>query len=271
MTETRRPWYGSVHYLVVAVFLLVTAASWNSAMEFMKVALKKHRVDLLAPLESLPTEVAVPDGGGRFVLADQGEVPGAPTGKIRLPSDVEETLGTENYIIWIYRYEPDGATGATPTFIRLHVAYYTDILDAVPHVADVCQLAGGAQPLGKPTGHVWPLTGLPPGWEDWQDVEIRRSAFLHRLAEGGERHDVVYYVFNVNGKHTSDRLGVRKELANPFVRYCYYAKIELSPMGAALTPEAGDEVCRKFFTAMGPKILALMAPKEQLDKLEQAD
>lgn len=66
------------------------------------------------------------------------------SGDHRESKEVEETLGTKNYITRVY-VEKNPAEGKKPRAISLHAAYYTGMIDTVPHVADRCFVAGGMQ------------------------------------------------------------------------------------------------------------------------------
>lgn len=67
----------------------------------------------------------------------------------RYGKDVQETLGTENYISRIYVDKAPPAD-ARPRAIELHVAYYTGTIDTVPHVPDRCMVGAGWSIAGGP-------------------------------------------------------------------------------------------------------------------------
>jgi hypothetical protein len=247
--------FNSKQVVIAAVALLVTALGWNITLDALGYVLAKKSVPLNRPLEETPEAL------GRFVLA-KDVFKDYPDGKVRLTKDIEEILGTEKYITWIYRDTESPANA--PVFIRLHVAYYTDILDAAPHVPDICQLAGGAQAAGSNTV-LWTVPTLAA---PWREVSLRRSAFVSK-----DSTSVVFYVFNVNGKPIDDRQEVRLSLSPPWKKYCYYAKIELAAFGGAraLTPEENDEICAAFFASAAPEILGLVASAEEIKAMEAAD
>lgn len=57
-------------------------------------------------------------------------------------ADVVETLGTENYLNRNY-VERDPADPNNPVVLDLHIAYYTGMIDLVPHVPERCFVGGG--------------------------------------------------------------------------------------------------------------------------------
>jgi hypothetical protein len=70
------------------------------------------------------------------------------SGDRRETEEVEKTLGTKNYITRVYT----PVKGGKPA-LQLHAAYYTGMIDTVPHVPDRCFVAGGME-LGTLTNDV---------------------------------------------------------------------------------------------------------------------
>jgi hypothetical protein len=66
------------------------------------------------------------------------------TGDHRETAEVEKTLGTPNYFTRVFVEKRPGE-GKKPRSVVLHAAYYTGMIDTVPHVADRCFVAGGMQ------------------------------------------------------------------------------------------------------------------------------
>lgn len=67
----------------------------------------------------------------------------------RFGKDIQETLGTENYISRLY-VEKEPAPGVKPRAAELHMAYYTGTIDTVPHVSDRCMVGAGWSIVGGP-------------------------------------------------------------------------------------------------------------------------
>jgi hypothetical protein len=257
--------FDSPSFAVAFAVLLIAAAGWNAALRAMKVVLAKADVPLKRSLEEVPESF-----GLRFVLAreldsPQGEV---RKGKEKMPKDVEETLGTSDYITWYFR-DTFRSTNDVPVLVRMHVAYYTGLLDAVPHVPDICYLAGGFQAKGT-VDVKWRLPDLPEAWRAWREAPIRRSDFVRTPRTGGKQEVTVFYVFSVNGVPACDRLTVRKMLADPWKKYCYYAKIELSvnlPPGIMPADEQA-KVCEAFLAAAAPALFSHFPSAQDIDQLE---
>ncbi len=249
-------------FVIVVVILLVAAAGANVATWLVPGMFGKKRVELTKPLVDMPESF-----GDRFVLAKNTNF-GAKhiiDGKERLRPDTIELLGTRDFITWYYLDTAHkDRSGRPDTFVRMHVVYYTGLLDAVPHVADICMLAGGAQSLGSTTVD-WHVTDPPPGWQHWRKVKVRRSEFAR-----GQSRTVVYYIFSVNGNPKSDRIAVRAALADPFQKHAYYAKIELSAgrMQGPIDAAEQEEVCRSFFAQAAGTVLSHLPSAETVKGME---
>ncbi len=246
---------GSGHTLVAAGVLVVGAIVWNVVLPSLKLALVKERVDLHAPLTGFPEKI------GPYELIHKAE----------LREDTIELLGTEDFISWLYVDTRTVEAGLPPVMVRLHVAYYTGLRDAVPHVPDNCYIASGATAAGADTTR-WQAPEMPEAWAAWRDVEVHRSRFA--MLDGSA--STVFYLFNVNGRPMTDRWDVRGELADFRKKYCYYAKIELTayrqtgPKGGLvpLEAEAAEAACEAFFSDTLFGILSRMASAEEIQALE---
>jgi len=65
-----------------------------------------------------------------------------------LTAEVLDELGTSNYLSRTYRQKEPPA-GEQPAYIELHLAYYTDQIDTVPHVPERCFTGGGMTLAGS--------------------------------------------------------------------------------------------------------------------------
>lgn len=114
--------------------------------------------------------------------------------------EVEETLGTRNYLNRTYvTREPDETGKLRP--IDFHAAYYTNSIDTVPHVPERCFIGGGLQLADESRTVVVPL-------------DTRRWAPDPRVpAELAGRAGVLYTVPTAaNPEHTSGTPNTRVRL-----------------------------------------------------------
>lgn len=176
----------------------------------------------------------------------------------REPAEVEEQLGTSNYITRVYR-QRDPADPNKPKFIELHAAYYTGMIDTVPHVPERCFVGGGLQlgtsPRSMPLNldqSRWVLDpdvpeDLGPIYRvrtpDGQRVRLPRQPEDIRLRVSEypvseDRNIYAGYFFVANGGHTESANGVRLLAFKLQDDYAYYLKIQCT----SSTVESGEEL-----------------------------
>ena len=217
--------------------LAVGGAGFRVAIAQLRVYLKKEPVALREPLDSVPATL----GAWKQV------------GKDSVFSDaLIEELGTRSYLDRLYAVNGDASRGV----MQVHAAYYTGMIDAVPHIPERCWNANGmvmrGQPMVRPievdrsgwnmtdgpvqpeTGRRYPTTrvkdavtrastvvNLPLG-----SLEMTVSAFQdprspNQTALGG-------YLFIANGSLTPSALAVRNLSFKLSDRYAYYCKVQFS-------------------------------------------
>lgn len=171
-----------------------------------------------------------------------------------MSEDMIESLGSEEFV-QIYIADTTKQP-RDPTYLAsLFVTYYTGKPDMVPHVPDECYLAGGYDKLGVSTEYV-PAAGV--GAPDDQ-LPVRMVRFVapanRRLAADGTNEVAVLYFFNVNNAFATTRNGVRAILSNPFQRYAYYAKIEVTFTSESMARNAPPD---EALAALGPLMEAVL-------------
>jgi len=226
--------------LIVAALVLVGGALGSrAAMGHWRVHLQKKPVDLREPLSDLPRRLA----DGRWIAVGDDAV---------LAKEVVEELGTELYLERDYERR---VADAAPVRLNLHVAYYTGLIDAVPHVPERCLVAAGWNPVSTPvklalavdrslwandeivnhkTGEPYPVVALrhyvrgdivkvrlPIG-----ELELNASAY--QLAKDPRAHLFAGYLFIANGRTTPSAFGVRALAFDKTDEYAYYCKLQFS-------------------------------------------
>ena len=270
---------GWVHFALAAGVLLVAAVGWNTAMSWLKWTMAKEPVPPPAAVEvrehrlvNFPREI------GPYLLADDGElttVPdGRPDGLREVRDDILETLGVEAHEMnWYHMavYRDTRVEGAYNTgggqYVQLDITYYTGLLDAVPHVGERCIIAGGG--IIVPGASKSMSVSVPSAAPPWDRFDIYRTAYEFSDRRGGpSRRSAQYHVFSMNGRPTERWERVRGELTLPWVKYCYYAKIQW----ATLRPEPdfakNDAVCRDFISYALPVVLRFLPTTDDIEKLK---
>lgn len=191
---------------------------------------------------------------------------GDKIGLIKVPPDEIELLGIRQHEAnWYYMAVYQDQAAMKPP-IQLDLTYYTGLLDAVPHVSDNCIVAGGGRILEERNG---PVTIMLDGASGpWSQVQFQRTAWETDSSKDGRHVYYQYHVFSVNGVPMTDRNDARIKLSNPFKKYFYYAKIQIAPFAADMTPEQSDALCRDFLTCFLPEILKSLPTEQDVRQLE---
>ena len=252
--DAKRGW---VHFGIVAFILAGTWAGWNKTREALGWATEKEPVPWpeqvkvngeTSRLESFPDEVGEigASGSKRFVLVPDGEFrwlakDDLPDGEIFLDDTVKEILGIGTsfdkerfdarssnwHIVREYR-DNTRSVGDPLRYWRLEVCYYTGRLDTVPHVPERCLKAGGAI-VTSSRDVTFNVPGLLNPWD--VPVQFRRIDAERTDDYGVPHQSVTYYTFSLNGDPESSWEKVRFTLTLPWIRHCYFAKIQFGPKG----------------------------------------
>ncbi len=277
----------NVHFLVVASVMAAAALllyggimilGWRFYKEPVPWT-KSVEVDENFRLLSLPSAFSDPQGRKRFTLitTDVNE-DGQPDGDIIIPDDEMELLkiGTEmdkkrrskRCSSWYFVRRYEDVDKKPPHFRwRLECYYYTGMLDQVPHVPERCAVAGGARLLG--TEDV--TFDIPEGPKLWKGKVVFRRAlysYFDRERQVLSKH-VQYYTFSMNGRPESSWKVVRLNLTYPWVRYCYFAKIQFAPEGEVLDLDDTDKAAEEFTRCFLPGVLEVLPMPEDIEKLRR--
>ena len=134
-------------FIAAVVLLAASAIGFTTAIDAYSVHLRKMPIE--APenrrVSAIPTETR----SWERVGADRV-----------MSKDVVETLGTDNYVSRLYKLKD---SSGDPVVIEFHAAYYTGMIDTVPHVPERCFVGGGLQ-----KGGTTERMALPMDTEFWQ-------------------------------------------------------------------------------------------------------
>jgi len=111
--------------------LTVSSLAMSAAIGYFRIYLKKEPIH--APMGRQVNAIPVESESFFRVGTDQ-----------RLDKDIEEVLGTTNYLSRHY-LERIPQPGREPRMLQVHLAYYTGMIDTVPHVPDRCMVGAGMQ------------------------------------------------------------------------------------------------------------------------------
>ncbi len=267
-----RPWRPFDHrapiaLVLLAVVLVGSAVGFRVAARALSVYLQKEPVDLRAHFDTIPRRL------GTWVSATETR---------KLDAAMVEELGTDLYLDRVYRdtEDPD-----RPEMV-LHVAYYTGMIDAVPHVPDRCLVAAGLDATSRPRNlplavdmDRWPrsesLENLATG-EPYRvaervdpvtrrraevilpvgDVELRTSAFQHARDPGNTF--LAGYFFIANGRIAVTPEQVKALAFRPQERYAYYCKVQFFAQGTDLTEEAFVAAAADLLGPLLPELMSCL-------------
>ncbi len=200
-------------------------------------------------------------------IPSKGEAKWVRFGQERPMSESEvDELGTRNYISrWFEEVNPEDSD--EPRRFQLHCAYYTGMIDTVPHVPERCLVGAGIDMAGKGKrvkidldlgtglaypdpdvdrekhGKIWVTVSREsknpvrlPG--NIEDLEIYVTPFV----EPGGRKLFAGYFFIANGEVVAQADEVRFKAFNLEDDYAYYAKVQFQSSGVESAEELGDLV-----------------------------
>jgi len=263
----RRTGPNNLAFIVALAVLVASSLGMSSAIRSYGLHLRKKPIQ--APGErtllALPTETK----SWKRVGSDRIE-----------PPEVVKTLGTDNYVSRVY-VEKHPADASHPIAVEFHAAYYTGMIDTVPHVPDRCFVGGGwsigSAPVVVPVpldqglwradksvpesdrGHIFRVRlsnrfGTMPGTyvrlpRDPQDIRMRVVKFIE--PGGGETY--AGYFFVANGSTVARAEQVRLLAFDLKDDYAYYLKVqftsgrvgsaeELAQVAASLLDELFGEI-----------------------------
>jgi exosortase len=246
--------------IAVLCILLTSAGALAASSRLLHLYFLKVPVPLPRPLTEIPADLGPwrQCGGNRAIAAD-----------------VQETLGTNDYIFRDYvdsrvvgeqevetiRQHPSEAaadlvstlTASHPgALVRVAVTYYTGRVDAVIHQSERCNLAGGIATSIESEPGTWDLGGRP--------LNVRTVHLIKDLPEGETSHYIAY-CYCVNGREETEAWRVRGILMNIFAREAWYAKIEVTT-GLSDARES-QRVLSDFLRYALPEIEAGLPPMQK--------
>jgi hypothetical protein len=223
----RRRGQNHAPFIIACVVIALAAITLTTATATLKLHFQKQSVPIARPLTMIDSHL------GPWVQVSKDEP---------LEADIEQTLGTKQYIFRWYvdsRQVPQDvidkftdmdanrqqgmarelAVEKPGSAVQLAVTYYTGMVDTVAHIPDRCYVADGYEPSAYDTVN-W-VTG--PG----RNTEARYIHFEDQTGQRASQPMNVAYFFRVNDIYTSSPLDVRWTLQDLKQKYGFYAKVEL--------------------------------------------
>lgn len=263
----------NIHLLVACVLLAAATGWWLFASTFLKLALEKEAV-------AWPAGVQINKSDHRLLSLAANLDPYVRHGAADPPmrQDDLETLGVHTgwdaqrfdrrcsnwYLTRLYRDQRVADPSQPYALWQLHLVYYTGAMDTVPHTPDVCLIQAGSQILGTSLVPFHTPAARGP-WD--QELKVNRTSY--RVVRPGDpvaKSYVQYYLFSLNGRPEHDWKIVRAELAKPWVRRCYFAKIMVVPMNPVYDQAEADRKAEEFFNVILPQVLASLPTRSDVQQ-----
>ncbi|BAM04393.1 hypothetical protein PSMK_22340 [Phycisphaera mikurensis NBRC 102666] len=167
-----------------------------------------------------------------------------------LDKDRQDELGTDEYITRTYR-DTRLAEDDAAAYAQVHIAYYSGMIDTVPHVPDRCWVAAGMLPgpievvtvgldrrdasadpsndaeVRVPVQLVDPTRPDEPGFARLPGLEVPATRFTAFESERPDEPLTATYFFVANGGFFATPNQVRLQGFNLRDKYSYYCKVEV--------------------------------------------
>lgn len=254
-------------YLLVLATLVVGGVGMRAAMSALDVYLRKEPVALRADFGSIPTVL------GRWQKVGEDQ---------QMDAAMVESLGTDKYLTRSYALDGDPSKGS----MLLHLAYYTGMIDTVPHIPERCWGAGGlvqrgeavvlpldvpmlsearpGAPVNGASGKPYPMaTIVDPVTQASEEVALPIGDFAMTLTtfqdpKAPRLEQLGGYLFVANGRCTPSTLAVRQLAFDLTDRYAYFCKLQLSaryPIGDTPTSELFRRQAEDFLSQLLPHLM----------------
>jgi exosortase len=266
-------------FIVTCAALLACSLGFRYAIAALNIYLRKEPVSLRASFSLIPRTIGAWHAVGDDLIYDASMI---------------EELGTGSYLD--RRYAPEGEQSRG--FLQVHVAYYTGMIDAVPHVPDRCFVAAGLEP--RTLSEVVPLAIDMSGWkvdpgpinlatgQPYRIVE-HRDAFTNqlepvrmpmgdlslRLTEFARKDQPGVSVFGgflfvANGRATATPEQIRLLAFKPSERYAYYCKVQLVYAGPGATKEQYVALVSDFMKDFLPELMLRLPDWQVIERKGEA-
>lgn len=287
MNERKKNW---IHFSIAAGILLISTISWNVMMNVLKYYVRKEAVAWPANVKVSELEfrnISLPQQFGpyRMVEADglldrdekgNPQKDGKPDGEVYYREDIKETLGIgssldedrikerkSNWYVARYYEDTREPENSPYRYWQLDLTYYTGSEVTVPHVPDICVLAGGSSIVGREVLDIQNVSGVPSPWNERTPF----AALYYERNDAGAYNYVQYYLFSVNGLPETDRDSARIELTKLSNRYVYYAKLQFFPRAVIRDRAQADGRARDFLRHCLPAVLGELPSQEYISRL----
>ena len=260
-------------FVGVIIVLLASGFGFNWAIQKLNVYLRKLPVEMRGTFDTMPRML------GHWRAVDKDHV---------MDDAMLEELGTRIYLDRSYISD----SAPWPGMMNLHLAYYTGMIDAVPHIPDRCFVAAGWNLKSQPENLPLPIkkdgwkiddeqvnlaTGKPYWLAEVKDIQqsksvrmpvgelrIRTSEF-----EKPDQPDLRIfsgYFFIANGRAAWTPLEVKALAFDASERYAYYCKVQCTYASSDATPEKFVTMATDLLQEVLPELMERLPDWAQVER-----
>jgi hypothetical protein len=254
-----------IAFIVACLTLIGSGVAFQAVVSKLNIYLRKEPVELRQHFTTIHRSL----GNWQAITSDA-----------QFDAAMIESLGTDIYLDRNYALNGDPAQG----LLMFHLAYYTGMIDAIPHVPDRCMVAGGFNAKTLPTyidlpidtsswlydeQHINQRSGKPYPYVHHRDpvrgnpitvrmpigdFQLRTTEFSHP-----DHRDMRIYAgffFIANGHITASPYQVRALAFDRTDKYAYYNKVQFTTMGPSdMTMEDFGEHVTDLLQHLLPEIM----------------
>ncbi len=265
--------------IVACITLLACSIGFRYAVSALNIYLRKEPVALRGSFATISRSFGEWQQVGEDAILDDA---------------ILQELGTRDTITRSYVRRDDHRNSV----MHVHVAYYTGMIDAVPHIPDRCFVAAGLEPQSLP--QVLPLeldrtawkpdpgepnhaTGLAYELVEFRhpftnqlmtvrmpvgELAIRVTEFARKDQPGLKFFGGFFFV--ANGRATATPESIRVMAFRPSERFAYYCKVQLSHAGTGISQEHYTALVEDFLHHFMPELMLRLPDWREIEQLDGA-
>lgn len=270
-----------IAFIVACLTLIGSGVAFQAAVSKLNIYLRKEPVDLREHFTTIHRHL----GKWQAIGSDH-----------QLDSAIIESLGTDIHLDRTYAIDGDPTNG----WLALHMAYYTGMIDAIPHVPDRCMVAGGYDAITLP-GYVdlpidtssWLIderyvnqrSGQPYPYAHHRDpvrgnpitvrmpigdIRLRVTEFRH--PDYGDARIYAGFFFIANGHITASPYQVRALAFDRTDKFAYYTKVQFTKVGSAdLTRQEYAAMVTDLVEHLLPEIMRCLPDWAEVESRDRTD
>jgi hypothetical protein len=261
-------------FVAACVVLLAGGMGFRWAVAALNIYLQKEPVEPRASFDAISRTIGHWQAVGKDVEMDEAML---------------EELGTRRYLDRSYALDGNPRQGV----LHLHLAYYTGMIDTVPHVPDRCIVAAGFNKKTEPenvplqldtsqwhddpeyinlaTGRKYSIVEVRDAFIGTQSVRMPIGDFKLRTTrfERDKQPNLQLfagYFFIANGRITPSPDDVRLLAFRPSEKYAYYCKVQFTYGANGMTQDKFVALVAEFLKDFLPELMQKLPDWKDIER-----